>query len=488
VSEWVPTLFLDPRSGEPIYLQIAQALMREIHRGRLGPGDPLPGYRTLAEQLGVSRNTVLAAYAELRTEGWLTAAPGERSAVAAQRPAHLPRGGAEATTPSSPPLGIGFDLGGEPGAQPPGARRGVLEMASGLPDPRLVPNAVLARAYRRALSSPRRGGAAEEPQGHRRLREALVRMLAGTRAVATSPERVLVARGSQMAIVLIAQALLAPGDAVAVEALGGHGAWEAVARAGARCLPVPVDGEGLRVEALELLLAQGPLRAVLVTPQRQYPTLAVLSAARRARLLELAAAHRFAVLEVDQDSEFQFGGRPQAPLAALDRAGVVVHVGTLSKVFSPDLRLAFVSGPAPLIRRMVDARAALDRHGEQALEQAMAELMEDGELQRHLNRMVQAYRSRRDALCQALCSELGEDVAVEPPAGGVALWVRTRDGLDVDAWAARALEQGVAFRPGRVFAFDGRPVPALRMGFANYPEAELEEAARRMRTALRELG
>jgi len=487
VSDWVPTVFLDPRSVEPVYLQIAHALMREIHRGRFGPGDPLPGYRTLAEQLGVSRNTVLAAYAELRTEGWLTAAPGERSAVAAQRPVHLPRGGLEAAPAPLPPQGIGFDLDGGAGAQPSGIRRGVLEMASGIPDPRLIPNAALARAYRRALSSPRRAGAAEEPQGHRRLREALVRMLSGTRAVATSPERVLVARGSQMAIVLVAQALLAPGDAVAVEALGGHGAWEAFARAGARCLPVPVDEDGLRVEALEILLAQGPLRAVLVTPQRQYPTLAVLSAARRARLLELAEAHRFAVLEVDQDSEFQFDGRPQAPLAARDRAGVVVHVGTLSKVFSPDLRLAFVTGPAPLIQRMVEVRGALDRHGEQALEQAMAELMEEGELQRHLNRMVQAYRSRRDALCQALKSELGEEVVAEPPAGGVALWVRTGNGLDVDAWAARALEQGVAFRPGRLFAFDGRPVPALRMGFANYPEAEMEEAARRMRTALREL-
>ena len=487
MSDWTPAVFLDPRSAEPVYLQIAHALMREIHRGRFRPGDALPGYRSLAEQLGVSRNTVMAAYAELRSEGWLISTPGAGSAVARRLPAHLP---APADAPAPPadggPPGIGFDLGGEPPAPAAEARRSVLEVASGVPDPRLVPSAVLARAYRRALAAGRDALAAGEAQGHPLLRQALSRMLSGTRAIAAAPERVLVTRGSQMAIYLVAQALFAPGDAVAVEALGGRGAWEAFARAGARCLPVPVDGEGLSIDELERVLAATPLRAVLVTPQRQYPTLAVLSAGRRPRLLELAAAHRFAVLEVDQDSEFQFEGRPLAPLAAMDRAGVVVHVGTLSKIFSPDLRLGFVSGPAPLLRRMKEARALLDRHGDPALERAMAELMDEGELQRHLNRMVQVYRRRRDALCGALRAELGDRVSVDPPAGGLALWLRTRDGLDVDGWAARALERGVAFQPGRRFAFGGGPVAGLRIGFANYAESELEEVARRMRSALGE--
>src|SRR5262249_41949564 len=156
--------------------------------------------------------------------------------------------------------------------------------------------------------------------------------------------------------------------------------------------PVPVDESGLRVDRLEELLRGGPLRAVLVTPQRQYPTLVMLSAERRARLLQPAAAHRFAVLEVDQGSEFQFEGRPFGPLAAQDRSGVVVHRGTLPKIFSPDLRLGLVHGPLPLVRRMGQLRTALDGHGDPALERAMAELMEDGEIQRHLNRMLQVYR------------------------------------------------------------------------------------------------
>jgi GntR family transcriptional regulator/MocR family aminotransferase len=114
----------------------------------------------------------------------------------------------------------------------------------------------------------------------------------------------------------------------------------------------------------------------------------------------------------------------------------------------------------------------------------MAELMEDGEIQRHVNRMHQVYRPRRDALVAALGRELGGAVDVAPPEGGLALWARVAPRIDVDAWAARALERGVAFQPGRQFAFDGGPVPALRLGFANYPEPELEEVARRMGAAL----
>jgi GntR family transcriptional regulator/MocR family aminotransferase len=481
VGGWTLSIFLDPKSDEPVYLQIAHALMREIDRGRLKGDDELPGYRSLAEQLGVSRNTVMAAYAELKSEGWIVSRPGEGSAVAPRPPAHAPPSPGKAA--GAPP--IGFDLVGQGAAMPAGAPGRMLEVASGVADLRLLPGAALARAYRRAVTlAPDRSHPVRDPQGHLQLRQALCRMLAGTRAIAAAPERVLITRGSQMALVLAAQALFAPGDAVAVEALGGRGAWEAFARAGARCLPVPVDGGGIQVDQLERLLAAGPLRAVLVTPQRQYPTLAALAPERRTRLLELAAAHRFAVLEVDQDPEFQFDGRPLAPLAAQDGNGVVVHLGTLSKIFSPDLRLGFVHGPLPLVQRMGELRTALDGHGDPALERAMAELMEDGELQRHLNRMLQVYRRRRDALAAALRNELGDVLTAETPSGGLALWARTRAGLDVDAWAARSLERGVAFRPGRQFAFDGAPVAALRVGFSNYPEPQLEEVARRMRSAL----
>ncbi|MFT3913076.1 MAG: PLP-dependent aminotransferase family protein [Anaeromyxobacteraceae bacterium] len=478
MSPPIPTIVLEPGSERPVYLQIAHALMAEIHRGRFQPGDALPGYRTLANELGVSRNTVMAAYRELAAEGWLVAAPGEGSQVAPSPPQRLP-----GKTPSSG--GMGFDLHRGPDPAAPDAARNLLRVATGNPDPRLLPGAALARAYRRALTvNPRGTLAVDDPQGLPALREALARSLREGRGMAASPERLVVTRGGQMPLALVAHALLGPGDAVAVEALGGRDSWEACVRAGARCLPVPVDAGGLDVDALEALLATERLRAVLVTPVRQYPTVVALAPDRRERLLALAARHRIAILESDHDSEFQFDGAAPPPLAAQDAAGVVVHVGSLSKVFSPGLRLGFVHAPKPLVAELRSARDALDRHGDPALERAMAELLEDGEIGRHLNRMHQVYRHRRDVLAGALRQHLGDALEVEVPAGGLAFWARARKDLDVDAWARRALERGVSFQAGRQFAFDGGPVQGLRMGFSSYDDAELVEVARRMGEAL----
>ena len=480
LAGWIPTIFLDPKSRHPVFVQIAQALQAEIERGRLRPGDALPGYRTLAEQLGISRNTVMAAYRELQDQGWLVSTPGEGSKVAPAPPTR-----AQAAAPVAE---MGFDLGTPARPEDPPAPGHLLRVGSGIPDPRLLPGAALARAYRRALTLNKQSALTmEDAQGHPKLREALAAMLSATRGIAATPERILVTRGSQMAYFLAAHALVAPGDAVVVEALGHRNAWEAFARAGARCLPVAVDRDGLDVDAVEALLTQHRVRAVLVSPQRHYPTLVTLSPERRERLLSLASRHRLALLENDQDSEFQYEGHPLAPLAAADATGVVVHVGTLSKVFTPGLRLGLVHGPVPLIARMKELRLVFDRQGDLVLERAMAELMEDGELARHLNKMQLVYRRRRDVLVAALRRELGEAIQVEPPSGGLALWVEVADGIDADRLAAKALELGVAVQPGRQFSFEGRAVPGLRIGFSNYPEPELEEVARRLGAALRSL-
>ncbi len=470
---------LDPASTEPVYLQLARAVTEEIRRGRFRPGDPLPGSRSLAEQLGVARNTVLAAYRELADQGLLEAAQGAGSVVARTLPP------AFALTRAAPALG--FDLPRAPGTGDAGRGRDLIQVGTGNPDPLHLPGDALALAYRRALTVNARATlTGDDPQGHPQLREALASLLSLSRAVPARPEQVLVARGAQLALHLVLQALLAPGDGVAVEALGGRWTWEAVARAGGRCLPVPVDGDGLDVAALEALASTERLRAVLVTPRRHYPTLVPLAEPRRAALLALAAARRFAVVELDLDTEFQFDGAPARPLAAEDRASVVIHLGLLSKALSPGLRLGFVHAPAPLLPGLRAARAAFDRHGDPVLERALAELLETGELQRHLNKMHQAYRHRRDLLSAALRRQLDGAVEVAPPSGGLALWVRTRAGLDVDRWARAALRRGVVFQPGRRFAFDDEPVPGLRMGFSGADDADLVEAAGRLRAALEE--
>jgi DNA-binding transcriptional MocR family regulator len=248
--------------------------------------------------------------------------------------------------------------------------------------------------------------------------------------------------------------------------------------AGLRLEPVPIDGEGLDVAALETVCARRRIKAVYLTPHHQLPTTVTLTAARRVRLLELARPQRMVVLEDDYDHEFQYEGRPVLPLASADRHGVVVYLGTLSKVLAPGLRLGFLAATPDVVRRIASYRVLVDQQGDHVVERAVADLLEDGEIERHTRRARRAYRARRDALCEALQRHLPE-LEYTPPHGGMAVWARA-PGRDVDAWVQRAHDAGVAFQPASRFTFDGKPRELARIGFAACDERELTEAARRL--------
>ena len=485
---WEIALALDPAASQPVFLQIARAVAADVRRGRLRPGAELPGSRVLSRSLGVHRNTVLAAYRELAAEGWIDQVAARGTFVSQALPDPSPRRFAsKAALRANVPSRAGFDLasGGPEPHVPASVGGAVFQLTGGVPDVRLVPGALLARAYRRALKLEPRGVLDYgDPRGHERLRAALAAMLSAVRGLAAGPEAVLVTRGSQMALDLIARTLIAPGDVVAVESFGYRPAWEALRLAGARLVPLPVDASGLRVDALEELVSRERVRAVYVTPHHQYPTTAVLAPGRRLALLALAKAQRIAVLEDDYDHEFHYDGRPVLPLASADDAGVVVYVGTLSKILAPGLRIGFVVAPVPVIERLATLRTFVDRQGDRAVERAVAELLEEGDVQRHARRVRRIYETRRDALAEALRERLGDALSFEPPTGGMALWARVASGIDVDAWAERALARGVAFYPGKRFAFDGRRRPFVRLGFAALDEKELREAVKRMAAAL----
>jgi GntR family transcriptional regulator/MocR family aminotransferase len=480
---WDFAVDLDTRATTPLYAQLARGIAEAIRRGRLRPRDPLPGTRDLAARLEIHRNTVLAAYRELHAEGWIETKRARGTFVSES----LPDPSVKRATANHPwGARVGFAL--PPHHEPqlsPSRRRGELSLQGGVPDTRLVPRAALARAIRRAL---RHGPVSlldyGDPHGHPRLRAALATMLAQRRGIAARAENLVVTRGSQMALDLIARTLVAPGDRVAVESYGYRPAWEALRRAGAELVPIAVDGEGLDVETLARAATRGPFRAVYVTPHHQYPSTVTLSPGRRLALLAWARAHRCLVIEDDYDHEFHYDGRPILPLASADDAGVVVYIGTLSKLLAPGLRLGFVAAPEQVVDRLASARVFVDRQGDAVIEAAIAEFMEEGELQRHARKMRRAYASRRDAMVEALRRELGSVLAFDVPSGGLALWARVDDRVDPEAWAMRAAASGVLIAAGRRFVFDARGVPYLRVGYAAENERDLREAVRRLSRAL----
>lgn len=477
----LPLVAVDRRSHVPVAQQVARAVMSAIRSGQLPPGATLPGSRPMARELGVHRNTIVTALEELREQGWLETSRASHTRVTRTLPIEAdvaPASGRASGTrfrlPSFHNTARSFEA----------VPRDVLDFTGGLPDARLFPAQLLARAYRRSLKlSSGRALAFGHPAGSLKLRERLAEQLAERRGVSVGVDELLITRGSQLALHLLSLALLRPGDVVAVESPGYPSAREALSLLGARLLPIPVDGEGLDVDALERALRKTRLRAMYVTPHCHDPTTVTLTARRRLRLLELARRHRFAVLEADYDHEFQFEGAPVFPMASADPAGSVVLVGTLSKAVAPGLRMGFVAAPKPLIETLLAIRGQVDRQGDLGLENAVAELMEDGEVLRHALRARRVFHARRDALVHVLRRELGDTLEFDVPRGGLALWARVH-GVDVEGWAKRARARGVRFFTGRQYMPSGRAVPFVRLGFAHLDEGEAVEAVQRLKAAL----
>ncbi len=480
MSHW--TLTLEPDGAGPAFLRIARGVMHDVRRGRLQPGQRLPGSRAWAKELGFTRNTIVAAVAELEAQGWVTTSAARGTFISDA----LPEDVAPAKRKGLAELGLQLPpepdfLQTRPFVLPPG----VLHFSAGTPDPRLVPVELLARTWRRVV---RRGGRKlleyGDPGGHPALRRALAQMVREVRGVAASAEQVVVTRGSQMALDLLARAVLRPGETVAVEALGYRPAWEALRLAGARLVPVPIDAEGLDVDALARLMKKRRVRAVYVTPHHQYPTTVTMSAPRRLALLALARKHQVLIIEDDYDHEFHYEGRPVLPLASTDDAGVVASIGTLSKVLAPGLRLGFVIAPTALAERLVRLRAVMDRQGDHPMEATVAELLEEGELQRHVRKMRGVYRARRDFLLQRLTTKLSGALTWDLPSGGISVWARVQGAIDLQRWLERALARGVSAQPGARYTFDGREPGALRLVFARFNEAELGKAVEALADAL----
>lgn len=457
-----------PEDREPVFLALARTIIQEIERGRLKPGDPLPGTRALSRNLKLNRNTVDAAYHELAMQGWLVTEPSRGTFVATDLPdmALHPR-------PQRPAA---------PAAKPAAApQRGILRLSDGAPDVRLVPTTAFAQAFRRALASAAfiSGGTYGDPRGNGKLRDALSSYLRDERGLTAASSEILVTRGSQMALFLAASAVADPGSLIAVERPGYPLAWSAFRAAGADVIGVPVDAGGIDVEALEKIARTNDrLRAIYVTPHHQYPTTVTMGVARRLRLLDVARRFGLVIIEDDYDNEYRFDGRPILPLAARAEDDLpIIYIGSLSKLLAPGIRLGYAVAAPQILIRMADRREALDRQGDLPLEHALADLIEDGTIKRHARKARRIYHARRDLMARLLQERLADDAQFALPAGGLAIWLRLNEGLSAETWAANAAKLGLSVMPGIHFDLEtARPAEAFRLGFAGLDERELTRA------------
>jgi GntR family transcriptional regulator/MocR family aminotransferase len=475
-------LQLDPDSQAPLYLQVALSLEDAIRHGRILPGVALPSIRELAKRLGVHRNTVLAALSEMQAQGWVESR--EREGVFVTQIHPTARG---ETLEGGPPTAPGFDL---PSRLRPLTEPVPLEMDLSEPraDVRQAPTEAMAKAYPRAMriKGPELLGA-EEFKGQRRLREVLATHLAEQRGLPVDPKRILVTRGTGMALSLVLQALVGLEGAHAAMENPGDPTVRALLREtpGLQLHALPVDGEGVSTEAIATLLDQVPLKFIVLSPQCQLPTGVALTGPRRTRLLDLAQAHRVAIIELDPEYDHHFGsGHPPRPLAAGDPSGQVIYIGSLSRVLAPGLHLGYLTAPGMLVDRLTKIRQRMDWQGDRVLEWALSELFLDGDFNRHLRKLRKVGLERRDALLQALGAFCGDCLSLHPSEMGMGLWVEgkgpLKDPEPFEAWIRSCRELGLKLRQGASFDHEGQPKTATRIAFAAFEAEELRNAAMRM--------
>ncbi len=450
---------VDQHSALPLHRKLYEALRRAMLDGKLVAGERLPSSRDMANDLSVSRNTVVSAIGQLSVEGYLVSHVGSgtfvsdnlpramvrpRSRNTAQRPQLSHRGDALVSQFSASTLEV----------QP---------FTPGITDFSAFPVALWQRlqnkhwrmTYPDMLDYSASGGYAP-------LRRAVADYLRVFRSVQLEPQQVIITSGTQQSLTLCAQLLADHGDTVWVEDPAYWGAVKAFMATGLHLHPVAVDDEGIAPSAHDE--AHTP-RLIYVTPSHQYPTGAVMSAQRRQHLLDVARHHKAWVLEDDYDSEFRFSGPPISSLEGLDKDERVLYMGTFSKVLYPGLKLGYLVVPKELVSPFNQVHYDLNRPGQLPLQAALAEFIDMGHFASALRRARVSYAQRRECLLEALRVCLGGAVHVSGAEQGLHLCLRLPATVDDQALAQRIARAGLTARPLSGYCLQRTDLSGLVIGY-----------------------
>lgn len=457
---WQFEIQLDKKNEKALYLQIADAIINAVKSGKLTSGTALPGSRQLASLINVNRNTVILALEVLIAEGWLVTIDRKGTFIADIVP--------ELNSSAKKPQQI------SPIVEDPKIH---LTFDDGLPDSRLAPMNDLASAYREIFSRKSRWqimGYSSE-LGNLEFRKAMIQMLNFKRGMNVSLSQICITRGSQMGMYLAAHCLLSKGDLVMIENPGYKPAWQAFENAGAGLLPVSVEADGLSMNEVEdYLKTHANIKAIYVTPHHQFPTTVPMSLKKRLKLIELSNQYGFTIIEDDYDNEFHFGQRPLLPISSYSNVRHYIYIGTLSKIVAPALRIGFAVSSAENIQKIACHRQIIDVQGDNIMEEAVLNLINEGKIKRHLKKTNLIYKAKRDYF-ESLCMlHLKDKITFNKPEGGLAFWIVPKKEINIQHVYQELLSKGIKIMHPEKFSF-GSPVSGFRLGYASLTEQELEQ-------------
>jgi GntR family transcriptional regulator/MocR family aminotransferase len=468
-------LQINRQDGTPIYVQIRRQVEQLVRDGMLPAGSRLPSVRQLAGKLGVAKNTVTMAYAELVAAGIIESRRGS-GAYVCQLPEVATGVNLDRRREMSPELQDYPAMRWEPYFfssdffMMPRSKRGgeLIRFTQAYPDPALFPFERIKQITTNMLWNPQEhffdiGHA----QGFQPLVEHLEKemALAGV-PMAPGQNDIILTGGFQRALSLALDFLLKPGQKVAIESPCYSGLLNLLIAKRIDYVPVPVDGQGMDTDHLGGVLARDDIRAIITIPTFHNPTGVSLSRKRREHLLRLAMEYRVPVIEDDWGRRLRFEGEDVEPLKALDHGGYVIHVGTFSKCFLPGLRLGWITCPSAIGVQLLRAKVGADCGDSFFLQAFVHEFIVKGHFDRHLRKSLAEYKRRRDAMCDVLAESLPAGCRFRVPQGGFSIWVELPEQVMSVPLLGLAREAGVEFLPAAFVMPQRRDAPALRLAFS----------------------
>lgn len=483
------TIQLDRKSSQALYIQLSNELINLIKSNRLPSNTKLPGSRTLSELLGVHRKTIVACYEELILQGWVESVPKKGTFVHQNLPElHQQKLLGTKIALKKEVAGFEFYSNSVLENNQPQNNPNVCTLNDGISDSRLAPLNELARTYRRiankksSISQINYGSTF----GNDDLRQTLVNYLNKTRGLNIVKENVLITRGSQMGIYLSSQLLLKEKDIIVIGETNYSSANTTFLFNKANLKFIEVDNCGIKTEQLEILCKKQQIKAVYVTSHHHHPTTVTLSAERRIHLLNLAKKYNFAIIEDDYDFDFNYNHSPILPLASHDTNGNVIYIGSVCKTVAPVFRIGYLIASRDFVKTAANLRRYIDRQGDALLELTFSDFIKNGDLDRHIKKVIKVYRIRRDLFCKLLSERLGNFFEFEIPKGGMAIWVKLNKQYNWKEVEVYAKQHQLEIGNWKRYNMANINHNSIRVGFASYNEEEIIDLIHRLELTMKQ--
>lgn len=476
----------DKSSATPVYIQIAQQIINAIQRGYLSEGIALPGTRTFSELFHLHRNTVVAVYEELASQGWAEsiASKGTYVLVPKAKTATIKAGSNKIGDVYSYPKLTGFPFQSSFHLTSTHEfSEAKYEINDGQPDLRLHPIHEFSKWY--SASMKRKSLISKWSRNSRSknsiFENQLCNYLNATRGFHIQPTNLISTRSTEMSLYIISRLLIRKKDVVLVGNLSNYNANMIFQEAGAIIKTIPVDENGLVVDSIEKHFQKGKIRCLYVCSNRDYPTTNALTVERRLKLTQLAKLYQFAIIEDDFDYDFQLDGSAILPMASTNANGMVIYLGKLGQSLFPSFQTGFVVAPENLISEAKNYLKMLDQKGDLIQEQMLSELIYEGEIHRLLKKNIIIYNRRRDYFCNCLTQNFSERIRFKKPSGGLAIWMQFEPSISLIQLSEEASKLDL-FLP-KTILYQDKNTCAMRLGFGNLTEDEMEEVVYKLKLA-----